>query len=334
MANALRIGDHLAGRPDDLRKVNRPGPSLCPTRMDRTYSAIILAGGDGTRLRSVTRAIAGDDRPKQFCPILGEGTLLDQARRRVGLVVAPERTVISVTRTHERFYRDALADCARETIVAQPGNRGTAPAILYALLRLAVVAPGGATVILPSDHWVSDDAAFMARIEGALEAVGEHPDLVVLLGIDADRPEPEYGWIEPGDLVLGRSSWPVYRVRRFWEKPPRPVAERLMRAGCLWNSFVTVGAPAALRRLVRLAAPSLAAAFGQLYARLGTPSELEMADEVYASLSSVDFSRDILQVRPEHLAVLPVTGVAWNDLGSPERVRMSRAMTSGHLAMA
>ena len=79
---------------------------------------------------------------------------------------------------------------------------------------------------------------------------------------------------------------------------------------------------------------ALSAAFGQLYARLGTPSELEMADEVYASLSSVDFSRDILQVRPEHLAVLPVTGVAWNDLGSPERVTMSREMTSGQLAMA
>ena len=59
-----------------------------------------------------------------------------------------------------------------------------------------------------------------------------------------------------------------------------------------------------------------------------------MADEVYASLSSVDFSRDILQVRPEHLAVLPVTGVAWNDLGSPERVTMSREMTSWQLAMA
>src|SRR3990172_10013989 len=31
---------------------------------------IILAGGDGTRLRSLTRTITGDDRPKQFCPIL------------------------------------------------------------------------------------------------------------------------------------------------------------------------------------------------------------------------------------------------------------------------
>ncbi len=34
--------------------------------------AIILAGGDGPRLASLTRKIAGRDQPKQFCPILGE----------------------------------------------------------------------------------------------------------------------------------------------------------------------------------------------------------------------------------------------------------------------
>ena len=64
------------------------------------YSAIILAGGDGLRLRSLTRAIAGDDRPKQFCPLLGDETLLAQTRRRVGMLVAPARTLTVVTRPH------------------------------------------------------------------------------------------------------------------------------------------------------------------------------------------------------------------------------------------
>jgi mannose-1-phosphate guanylyltransferase len=44
------------------------------------HSAIILAGGDGTRLRSFTRKLVGDDRPKQFCPAVGAETLLDQTR--------------------------------------------------------------------------------------------------------------------------------------------------------------------------------------------------------------------------------------------------------------
>ena len=41
------------------------------------YSAIILAGGDGTRLRAFTRGLVVDDRPKQFCPV-GKGLVLSQ----------------------------------------------------------------------------------------------------------------------------------------------------------------------------------------------------------------------------------------------------------------
>lgn len=63
--------------------------------------AIILAGGDGTRLRSLTRAIAGDDRPKQFCPILRNETLLDQTRRRVSLAIPADQTLLSLTETHK-----------------------------------------------------------------------------------------------------------------------------------------------------------------------------------------------------------------------------------------
>ena len=49
--------------------------------------ALILAGGDGTRLSALTRRITGDPRPKQFCPLLDGGeTLLDRTRRRVDLL--------------------------------------------------------------------------------------------------------------------------------------------------------------------------------------------------------------------------------------------------------
>ena len=212
-------------------------------------AAIVLAGGDGTRLRSLTRLLAGDDRPKQFCALLGAETLLDQTRRRAARLIAPEHTLLSVTSTHAPYYRSVLADVPRENVVAQPCNRGTAPAILYALMRLRSDRRGAdAFVLLPSDHYVSDDAALMARVEGAMEAVRARPEIAVLLGIEPDRPEVEYGWIEPAELILGRWAWPLYRVRRFWGKPPLADAERLMRHGCLWNSFVIVANPAVLEQ--------------------------------------------------------------------------------------
>jgi hypothetical protein len=52
---------------------------------------VILAGGDGTRLLPLplTRQIVGDDRPKQFCPMVGGETLLEQTARRVAHAISP-----------------------------------------------------------------------------------------------------------------------------------------------------------------------------------------------------------------------------------------------------
>src|SRR5262245_27871376 len=69
-----------------------------------TRWAGILAGGDGTRLRTLTRQLTGDDRPKQFCRILDGVTLLDQTRRRVERSVCADKTLIVVTRAHEEYY--------------------------------------------------------------------------------------------------------------------------------------------------------------------------------------------------------------------------------------
>ena len=76
-----------------------------------------------------------------------------------------------VTQTHARYYRTALAGVPASLVVEQPRNRGTAPAIVYALRRLGAVAPDDPVVLLPSDHYVSDDRAFMGQVEQALDTV-------------------------------------------------------------------------------------------------------------------------------------------------------------------
>ncbi|MGH7347626.1 MAG: sugar phosphate nucleotidyltransferase, partial [Candidatus Rokuibacteriota bacterium] len=171
-------------------------------------------------------------------------------------------------------------------------------------------------------------------VEGALEAVSVRPEIVVLLGIAPDRPEVEYGWIEPAQLILGDWPWPIFRVRRFWEKPPLPVAQRLEAAGCLWNSFVIVARPSTLEHLMRRATPELVEAFAPLRAELGTPWEDDAARGVYGRLPSTDLSRHVFQECAENLAVLPVSGVGWSDLGDPARVRATQERIGWHLATA
>jgi mannose-1-phosphate guanylyltransferase len=282
--------------------------------------AIILAGGDGTRLRPLTRRIAGDERPKQFCRFVDGETLLDRTRARVARLVRPDRTCLVLTLSHESFYAPLVAEGPRRSLVVQPCGRGTAPAILYGLLRVAETGPLDAVALFPSDHYVSDDARFMAHVEAAFAAVEARPDLIVLLGMEADGPEVQYGWIEAGDRLLDGPAYPVYRVRQFWEKPALALAEALFERGCLWNTFVLVARVPALLALIRAATPDLCDAFMTAWLGRSTLGEGEAMRALYARLPSTNFSEDVLGTKAANLAVLPVRGVTWSDWGEPARV--------------
>src|SRR5687767_8306809 len=129
--------------------------------------AVILAGGDGSRLKPLTRAIAGDERPKQFCSILNDRTLLDETRSRVGLKIKPENIFFSLTQKHEAFYEHPLWNVPEANRIVQPENKGTAPAILYSLIRLSKISPDATVAFFPSDHYFSDDDAFMETVDAA-----------------------------------------------------------------------------------------------------------------------------------------------------------------------
>jgi mannose-1-phosphate guanylyltransferase len=278
---------------------------------------LILAGGEGLRLRSLTRIIAGDERPKQFCAVLGRESLLEKTRRRSALAIPPARTLVVLTQAHERYYAPLVAGMPRHCAVVQPDNRGTAAAILYGALRIAATEPLGAVAVLPSDHYVSDDSVFMGYIAAAFAAVRARPELVVLLGITPEYPETEYGWIEPAEPIPGSA---LLRVARFWEKPAPVLARVLLDRGCLWNSFVMVARIPALLAMIRGVAPALERAFAAVQPTLGTVAEGGAIRALYRSLVPLSFADDVLASCPANLTVLPVEGVQWSDWGQPKRV--------------
>jgi mannose-1-phosphate guanylyltransferase len=281
---------------------------------------VILAGGDGTRLKSLTRKVAGDERPKQFCSVLGGATLLEETQQRAELELAKERTIYVVNRLHEPYYGAILADAPEFNLVAQPRNAGTAPAILYSLLRIAAVDPRAIVAFFPSDHYVSDNGKFMAHIRAALDTASLRRDLVILLGVEPESPEVEYGWIEPTALI--KAPGKVFGVRRFWEKPNQVLAQVLHLRGCLWNSFVIVATVQALLGIIQSALPDLYRMSACLHP-LCDRAELKAISTLYHRLGEINFSHRVLALRPEQLAVLKVTGVRWSDLGEPKRVLAS-----------
>jgi mannose-1-phosphate guanylyltransferase len=271
--------------------------------------------------------ITGDERPKQFCSLLGSETLLERTRRRAGLLIRPAQMLVSLTRGHEPFYRPLLGDMPAHCAVIQPDDRGTAPAIVYGVMRIAAMAPMATVAIFPSDHYIDDDRRFMEQVAGAFTALERRPDLVALLGIAPETAEVEYGWIEPAEKI---AATPLFRVRRFWEKPPTEVAQALFARRCLWNSFVMVARIPTLLALIRHAAPALHGAFASIGAVLGTSAERSDIGRIYARIPSSGFSEAVLASRSSNLAVLPVSGVQWSDWGQPARVLATLAGLGAH----
>ena len=282
--------------------------------------AIVLAGGDGSRLRPLTRAIAGDERPKQFCPILNNSTLLDETRRRVALSISPANTLFSLTEKHRSYFERPLWNVSGESMVVQPENKGTAPAILYSLMRLAKSSPDAVVAFFPSDHYFSDDAAFMGHVDSAFLSAELNPASVVLLGIEADKPETSYGWIEPANSLFGDQFGSVSRVARFWEKPTAGVAAELMKKRCLWNSFVMVGSVRAFLAMFEEHLPSLFRMFAAVERFFGGPEEAEAVRAIYSWINETNFSSEVLEKAVEELLVLRVGEVGWSDWGEPQRV--------------
>lgn len=285
--------------------------------------AVVLAGGDGTRLRSLTRAITGDERPKQFCPILNDRTLLDETRSRIALSIRPEDTYFSLTQKHEAYYERPLWNVPETKMVVQPENMGTAPAILYSLMRIAKNSPDATVAFFPSDHHFTDDEAFMRSVDTAFDAIKINADSVVLLGIEPDKAEPSYGWIEPVDSLFGSLNRSVSRVNRFWEKPAAGVAKRLMSMGCLWNSFVMIGRVDTFLAMFKQHLPEMFRMFSAARTSFGTGMEAAVIRAIYSWIGDTNFSSEVLEKSAEQLLVLRVGDVGWSDWGEPQRVLRS-----------
>src|SRR5258708_33931941 len=204
-------------------------------RSKRQGWALIRAGGDGTRLQDLTRSIAGDVRPKQFCRLFGGKTLLRQTSDRIRPLFRRGRELVVVTRAHERFYADELNGTDNGRILVQPRNRGTALAITAGILRILKLQSDAIVALFPSDHYYSNEGAFRRAIKTALGLAATYSESIILLGAEGHSPEVDYAWIEPGQVIEDLPATQLLRVNRFWEKPSLSQAQRLLDAKCLWN---------------------------------------------------------------------------------------------------
>ena len=286
----------------------------------RHHWGVILAGGEGARLKTLTRFVSGEDTPKQFCRLLGGQSLLTQTTQRIGRTINSDRTVYVVLNSHKRFYSKELRCVRPANMIVQPVNRGTLSAILSSLIHIIRQDKDAVVGFFPSDHHYTEEERFMSGVDLAFNAAESNPSTVILLGVAARHAETEYGWIEATPAISTDSHGGLLKVKRFWEKPSARTAAELLERGCVWNTFVMIGRAQAFLDLIRVGATDTYDAFERL---LDLPESTSMNDSlstIYQHVTSADFSKLVLSGQAERLGVWCLGDVGWSDLGDPRRV--------------
>jgi len=308
------ISDHFP-----VMRASVRGSERGVTRYSGMLWSIILAGGEGRRLRPLVQRIHADSRPKQFAVLVGARSLLRQTLDRSALLVPPERTVVVATRSHEKFFAGDTWGEHPPRVLVQPSDRGTAAGVLLPAHRIQRMDSRAVVLVFPSDHYVGDDAAFMAHAERMAAAAGRHPKRILLAGAQPDGPETGYGWIQPGVMIERTPESELRGIVRFVEKPDEDAARLLLARGGLWNTFVMAARVGTLVAAGRRTLPIL----HERLARIGDASGTEEAgaiESAYRLAPTANFSQSVLAELPGSLAVAPMRGVAWSDWGTPDRV--------------
>jgi mannose-1-phosphate guanylyltransferase len=304
--------------------MDQPGADVKRERLDGVR-AVVLAGGDGSRLASLTRRLYGAAVPKPFAELAGNRSMLQRTLERIASLVEPARTLVVAPRAQAGRALVQLGLFPGVELLLQPGDHGTGPGILLPLARLHALEPQATVVFFPSDHHIPDPGPLLDVVRRAVDDVGSDAWQVALIGVEPDREEPELGWIVPGPPIAPG----VCSVTSLVDRPLPPEARRLREADGMWNSFVMIGRVQALWDLARRHLPAQATRFESYMAADGRLDDARGLARLYERMPSASFGSDVL-ARADGLAVYRVRASGWCDWGTPAKVFESLAATPDH----
>ncbi|WP_274609912.1 mannose-1-phosphate guanylyltransferase/mannose-6-phosphate isomerase [Rhodobium orientis] len=270
-----------------------------------------MCGGSGTRLWPMSRR----SYPKQFLSLLGERSLLQNTVKRLNGHVDVE-TIIIANEEHRFLVAEQLktTSAAGAEIILEPLMRNTAPVALVAAVRAAERFGEDCLVLLsPADHFIADPSAYCDALSNAIPAA--EAGYLVTLGIEPDRPETGYGYIEIGEPLADIPG--VRRAKSFHEKPDRQTAEKLLSAGSFaWNAGVFLFSPKHLVSVARHFQPKMLAYCEAACA--GAEADLcffRLDSKPYARIDNMSFDVAFAEKLADRVAVVPVS-MGWSDIGS------------------
>ena len=266
--------------------------------------AVIMAGGSGTRFWPLSYS----NHPKQFLKLLGDKTPAEACIKRLSRFIEPERILMVASRHHREVISKVLPDFPQDQILWEPVGRNTAACIAWATETIRRRDFEARIGVFPSDHDIRDEQAFVDCLSQAYQAAQNQ---IVLFGIEPDRPETGYGYIETGDLSGAEG---IHKVASFREKPDFETAQHYLASKkYLWNSGMFIFDATTMHDELQKNVPQIVSKIAQIV------DQPECLDDIFPTLMSISIDYAVMEHTQK--AVVIRGAFPWDDLGTWASIR-------------
>ncbi|NTU96496.1 MAG: mannose-1-phosphate guanyltransferase [Chlorobiaceae bacterium] len=287
---------------------------------DSHVYAVIMAGGTGKQLWPLSRK----KTPKHFAGLFEGESMISETLRRILPVVPEERIFIVTTPAGKTQLERSLDGFPPGNVIVEPGIRNTAPCIALATAFIKKRDPDAVTIVLPSDHLVHDERAFVEIIREGVAIASEKRGLVTI-GVKPHRPETDYGYIQTEEEIprpepfSPEFDFTLYRVKAFAEKPDYLTALQFLESrDFFWNSGVFIWHIDTIQREFERSLPELYKDMLLIYDTIGTAEERKVIEDVYSWIHPISIDYGIME-KAENVFVIE-GDFGWTDLGNWDEV--------------
>lgn len=278
---------------------------------------IILAGGDGIRLKDFLIKEYKITKPKQFCNIIGKRSLYKHTYDRVSSLIPSDHIISVITENQFDYLKEEFEELNLDLIVSQPLNRDTGPAIILPILNLYYKNPDSIFAIFPSDHFIFEESAFLAHVADAMDFISYNEDIILLLGVKPYNYSSSYGHIIPGEKIHNSGVRSIYKVKVFLEKPE--FAYRNDHKS-LWNTMVIIGNCKSFISAIQKSLPDVFRWFQPFLREEVRKDICSSTLQLYRDIPKINFSKEILEKIVKYLNVMEVRNVFWSDWGEEDKI--------------
>ena len=276
--------------------------------MNKNSYGVIMAGGLGKRFWPVSTKAC----PKQFCDILNVGkSFLRQTFERANQIFDTQNIFIVTGTAYEELTKQQIPEIPSENILKEPFGKNTAPCVAYAAYRIARVNPHASMVVVPSDHFITNDAVYLDNIQKGISFVEQFGGLLTI-GIKPTRPETGYGYIQ---IKKNKFSEFISKVKTFTEKPDKELAKVFLESGdFLWNAGIFIWKVEDIIEEFKTYIEDMYLLFEQEYKNVEDPDSPENIAHIYGQCRNISIDFGIMEKSAKVYVMKGEFG--WSDVGT------------------